>query len=138
MLASKDMAAAIALSSVVMRAVGRFAEELRRRFGDAVLDVRIFGSFARAEAHEESDIDVAVVLERADWNTRSEVIDLATDVGLAVDLHISPTIFDRETYERWRRQEADYAQSFVVDKAAAWEELEAARDLFERVRRELA
>jgi len=91
-------------SSLVNSAVTRFAEELRRRFGEAV-DVRLFGSFARSEADEDSDVDVAVVLERADWNTRREVIDLATDVGLPLDLLISPTIFDRETFERWREQE---------------------------------
>lgn len=88
-----------------MDAVGRFAEELRRRFGDGVLDVRLFGSFARGEAYEESDVDVAVVLERADRRTRGEVIDIATDIGLPLELNLSPTIFDRETYERWRRQE---------------------------------
>jgi predicted nucleotidyltransferase len=90
---------------IVLTAASRFAGELRRRYGKAVLDVRLFGSFARAEAHEESDVDVAVVLERADWNTRRAVIDLATDVGLPLELLISPTIFDRETYARWRRQE---------------------------------
>lgn len=83
----------------------RFARELRRRYGDAVLEVRLFGSFARGEADEESDVDVAVVLESVDWETRRDVIDLATDVGLAHDLLISPTIFDRATYEAWRRQE---------------------------------
>ena len=92
-------------AGVVTGTVARFAKELRRRYGTAVLDVRLFGSFARAEAHEDSDVDVAVVLDRADWNTRRDVIDLATDVGLPSDLLISPTIFDRETYERWREQE---------------------------------
>jgi predicted nucleotidyltransferase len=86
-------------------ALAQFARELRRRFGQALIDVRLFGSFARAEADEESDVDVAVVLERADWRTRVEVIDLATDIGLPFDLRISPTIFDRKTYEHWREQE---------------------------------
>jgi predicted nucleotidyltransferase len=86
-------------------AVARFAQELRRRYGDAVQAVRLFGSFARAEAHEESDVDVAVVLETLDWKTRCDVIDLATEIGLPVDLRISPTLFDRETYETWRRHE---------------------------------
>lgn len=36
------------------------------------------------------------------------------------------------------RQEADYAQAFVVDEAGAREELEAARGLVERIRQELA
>jgi predicted nucleotidyltransferase len=93
------------LDSVTNTVLTRFAEELRRRFGQAVIEVRLFGSYARSEADEESDLDVAVVLERADWNTRREVIDLATDVGLPFDLLISPTIFERETYERWLHQE---------------------------------
>lgn len=87
------------------KAVARLARELRRRYGDEVLDVRLFGSFARGEADEDSDVDVAVVLESADWETRRNVIDLATDTGLAHDLLISPTVFDRATYETWRRQE---------------------------------
>jgi uncharacterized protein len=36
------------------------------------------------------------------------------------------------------RQEADYAQAFVVDEAGAREEIEAARGLVERIRGELA
>jgi uncharacterized protein len=95
----------VLLSPATNTALARFADELRLRFGEAVVEVRLFGSYARSEADEESDVDVAVVLERADWNIRREVIDLATDVGLPLDLLISPTIFDRQTYERWREQE---------------------------------
>ena len=36
------------------------------------------------------------------------------------------------------RQEADYTQAFVVDEAGAREEIEAARGLVERIRRDLA
>lgn len=92
-------------SPALVETVARFARALRERFGESVSAVRLFGSFARGEAHEESDVDVAVVLEHADWRTRCEVIDLATDIGLAVDICISPAIFDRATFERWRQQE---------------------------------
>ncbi len=36
------------------------------------------------------------------------------------------------------REEADYAQGFVVDEAGAREEIEAARELVERIRQDLA
>ena len=93
------------LPTAVARALSVYAAELRRRHGAALIDLRLFGSFARGEADEESDVDVAVVLEHVDWRTRGAVIDLATDTGLPFNLRISPTVFDRETWERWRREE---------------------------------
>jgi len=89
----------------VERAVADFARELRRRFGDEVLVVSVFGSYARGEANEDSDVDVFVVLENSDWNRRAEVIDLATDIGMPRDLLLSPTVFDRATWELWRSHE---------------------------------
>ena len=85
--------------------VARFASVVRERFGDSVVDIRLFGSHARANAHEDSDVDVTVVLEAAGWEVRRDVIDLAADVGLEHDLMLSPTVFDRETCERWRAQD---------------------------------
>lgn len=99
------MHAVAAPPSLARSVADRFARELRRRYGDAVLDVRLFGSFARGGADEASDVDVAVVLESVDWETRRDVIDLATDTGLPHQLLLSPTVFDRETWETWRRQE---------------------------------
>ena len=108
-------AVVVAPASLVATVAERFAEALRQRFGDDVADVRLFGSFARVEADEESDVDVAVVLERADWRTRCEVIDLATDIGLAHDLRLSPTIFDRETFELRRAQEHPLVMDILRD-----------------------
>ena len=70
-----------------------------------MIEIRLFGSHARATAHEESDVDVAVVLNRAGWKIRSDIMDLASDIGLEHDLTLSPTVFDAETYERWRVQD---------------------------------
>jgi predicted nucleotidyltransferase len=82
-----------------------FAHQLRERFGDQVLLVRVFGSYARGEAHEDSDVDVFVVLEQFDRERWAEVIDIATDTGLPRDLLLSPTVFDRATWELWRSHE---------------------------------
>ena len=89
----------------VAGALARFAHVVRERFGDTVIDIRLFGSYARSNAHEESDVDIAVVLEEAGWETRREIIDLASDIGFEHDLMLSPIVFDRKTYERWRVQD---------------------------------
>lgn len=43
-------------------ALTEYAERLRAVFGERLEDVRLFGSFARGEAHEDSDVDVLVVV----------------------------------------------------------------------------
>jgi len=91
--------------SLVRTVAAQFARELRERYGDALVLVRLFGSFARGEAHEESDVDLAVVLAEADFDTRRKVIDLATDIGMPHDVRLSPTVFDCATWNKWRAQE---------------------------------
>ena len=58
-----------------------------------------------------SDVDVAVVLQMVDWRTKRDVIDLAASIGLEHDVLLSPTVLDRETFERWHAQE----RRFVMD-----------------------
>ena len=87
------------------RAAHRFAGALRQRYGDALVDVRLFGSCARGEMREDSDVDVAVVLQAVDWRTKRDVIDLASGIGLEHGVMLSPTVLDRQTFERWRAQE---------------------------------
>jgi predicted nucleotidyltransferase len=40
------------------------ARDLRRLYGDRLSSVLLFGSWARGDAHPESDIDLVVVLDR--------------------------------------------------------------------------
>ena len=43
-------------------ALAEYAEKLRVLFGERLSEVRLFGSFARGEAHEDSDVDVLVLV----------------------------------------------------------------------------
>ena len=58
----------------VVRAYRRLLDE---RFGDRVLDVRVFGSSARGDADEDSDVDVAVVIQGLTEPERTEAVDFA-------------------------------------------------------------
>ena len=93
------------------RAARRFAGVLRERYGEALVDVRLFGSCARGEMREDSDVDVAVVLQVVDCRTKRDVIDVASSIGLEHDVLLSPTVLDRATFERWLAQE----RLFVMD-----------------------
>ena len=96
-------------------ALAEYRRLLERRFGKALVEVRLFGSRARGEAHAESDVDLLVVLETAGWDERRDAIDLATDVGLERTLLLSPTVFDRATWALWVEQGRPLAREIERD-----------------------
>jgi predicted nucleotidyltransferase len=80
-------------------------QRLRAHFGAGLIDIRLFGSFARGEAHEESDVDVFVLLRKMTFADKRDVLNLAADVSLESDLTVSPTVFGVDRYREWLRQE---------------------------------
>lgn len=79
----------------------RFSSRLRGMLGARVLGVRVFGSRARGEAHSGSDLDLAVLLDLYDRETRNRVLDLAWELNTEIGFvpAISPTVMGREEFE---------------------------------------
>jgi predicted nucleotidyltransferase len=75
--------AELSLPSAVSAALERFERALRGRFGGRLRELTLFGSYARGEAHEESDVDVLVVIEGLTESERRDVFDLAHDADAA-------------------------------------------------------
>ncbi len=72
--------------------VKRYAELVRQRFD--VARVVLYGSYARGTAYEDSDIDVAVIVDRldGDWlDSAAELWRLSHDI----DFRIEPVLLTR-------------------------------------------
>jgi predicted nucleotidyltransferase len=89
----------------ISSALAEFRRRLVSRFGADLLDLRLFGSYARGEASEDSDVDVFVLLRSATWAERRDVLDIAGDLFFELDLLISPTVFEAARYADWKSQE---------------------------------
>ncbi len=90
---------------LLARTMAELKSRLASRFGADLLDIRLFGSYARGEAAEDSDVDVFVLLRTAGWRERKAVLDTAGDLFAETGLLVSPTVFDLARFEEWRRQE---------------------------------
>jgi predicted nucleotidyltransferase len=77
------------------------ASSLKQRLESAVslLDFRVFGSRARGDADEYSDMDVFVEVERLDKGLKDRILDIAWEVGFENFLVIAPLIFSRDELE---------------------------------------
>ncbi len=82
-----------------MRVAREFADWLREELGEIVLDARVFGSTARGDVHDESDVDVFFLISRP--LTLDEELEVA---GKMLDLLMEPDVFIQWfdlTQERW-------------------------------------
>jgi predicted nucleotidyltransferase len=86
------------LTAPERRTLERFAERLRAELGDELHSVWLYGSRARGEPpHEESDVDVVVVAERAGWDDRLGIHRLLS--SLADEEGSSPAFFSLQIYD---------------------------------------
>ena len=77
-----------------------FLAKVAERFRGNYLYSLMFGSKARGDAHEGSDLDVAVVMEKVDFATKRAIYAIAYDELLENEVDISPVIFARDIFER--------------------------------------
>lgn len=60
----------------------------------------IFGSFARNEQSEESDIDVCIIVKNLNYKLRRKVSELSSDYSLEKNIIISAIIKDIKTWQK--------------------------------------
>lgn len=86
------------LSQTLHDALQTVRDRITAEFG--VDRIVVFGSAARGDLNEESDVDLLVVLtERPDLRTRDHITCLILDVNLEYDTNLSELIVDRETWD---------------------------------------
>ena len=91
------------LTSREKAALSEFVARLREKYADQVVLIVLFGSKARGDFDEESDLDVLVVVKDGDWRLRDEVALTAFEPMLEYDVVITPLVIDLEHYQ-WLRQ----------------------------------
>jgi predicted nucleotidyltransferase len=93
----------------IKKAVHEFKLRLLKAQGDNVLKIVVFGSVAREEHKEGSDIDIFVLLKESDRVNIGEnlqVTSIATNLNIEKarhDIYISPFILTKEEYDAGKK-----------------------------------
>lgn len=76
-------------------------KHLRDRLATLVqlVDLRVFGSRARGDAEDDSDLDVFVEVESLDKILKERILEVVWEVGFENFMVISPLIFSRDEIE---------------------------------------
>lgn len=87
------------LSLQEQRTLRDLGDEVRKRFGDRLEALFLFGSRARGEGRGDSDIDVLVKVRELTRDERRAVQDLAFDLGFRDGLVLSPLVVDAADWQ---------------------------------------
>ncbi|KPK44424.1 MAG: hypothetical protein AMK74_05165 [Nitrospira bacterium SM23_35] len=95
-----------ALTKNQISALSQYLTILRSNFRDKIVDVLLFGSVARGEYDEESDMDILVIVENGDAKFREEVSMASYEPMLRNDVVMSSLVMDKAMYN-WHRKYKD-------------------------------
>lgn len=82
----------------------RFSQELRHILGDKLTKVIVYGSYARGDFRENSDIDIMILVKMSDEEIRlvkNDIYDLAFEFEINTGIEFSPIIKNEDQYEYW-------------------------------------
>jgi predicted nucleotidyltransferase len=79
----------------------RIASELKSRLAEAVemIDFKVYGSKARGDDDEFSDLDVFIEVAQLDRRTKDAISEIAWEIGLENSIVISPLVFSVDETE---------------------------------------
>lgn len=79
-------------------------EELKKIFGSKLVDLILYGSYARGDFDSESDIDLMALIDMDKKDIikyRRTVSDLANDIDLKYDVLLSVKLQDKFTFNKY-------------------------------------
>ena len=88
----------------VSEIICHYAEGLHRIYGTKLVRVVLFGSYARGDYTDSSDIDVLVVADAEGLELarlRKEMVHLTFETNLTNDVEIEPVLMKYADYRRW-------------------------------------
>lgn len=83
-------------------ALREFVAYLHKAAPNQVEFVALFGSKARGDSHQDSDIDVLVILSHEDRELRRNILRQAARISLEYDVLLSPRVIGAERWEKIR------------------------------------
>lgn len=92
------------MSSTVQMILNKYVCELEKIYGAYLKTVILYGSYARGDFSEESDIDIMILLDLDDMlikKYRHELSGITYDFNMDYDIDIKPIAKSQEHFEKW-------------------------------------
>lgn len=92
-------------NEIIKKTVQEFTNQALKKIPKEITAIYLFGSCARGDYDNESDIDVLVVIDpskKSLRNFKDKLLDIASDIGLENNVFLSLTISDKKEWEKYK------------------------------------
>ena len=84
--------------------LSRYINEIKKIYGETLQAVILFGSYARGDNTEDSDIDIMILANKTDMQLKqfqNQLADMTFDFNLDYDIDIEPIVKSNEFFNKW-------------------------------------
>ena len=86
------------LNKIEKKAAEEFKQLLENKLKEGFLAIKLFGSKARGDFHQDSDIDLIVVLQKADEKNKDKVFEAVMEILEKYEIYLSVHIYSEKEY----------------------------------------
>ena len=82
-----------------------FTNKCKAFFGNKLFDVLLYGSYARGDYNENSDIDVMIILDMDDFEAKKcleKVCEMAFETDAECDVLLSPIVQSKYVFDKYK------------------------------------
>ena len=100
------------------KALNAFVKKVKEKYGDRVERIILFGSFARGDCSEESDIDLLVITSGDRFEMQRNLSGMAVDILLERGVYISVKAVTTKEYDFMKKINTGFYQSIAREGVA--------------------
>lgn len=100
------------MQGTIQMLLGQYVEKLKNIYGNHLKSVILYGSYARGDYTEDSDIDIMILLDLSDLSAKEYFCQLSDDTydfNMENDLDIKPIAKSEEHFNMWLKEYPFYA-----------------------------
>ncbi len=92
------------MTHVVHDLLKQYVKEIKKIYGLSLQKIILYGSYARGDYVQDSDIDIMILVNMSDeeiFRKRHELSDITFDYNFDYDIQIMPVVKNMEHFNHW-------------------------------------
>jgi len=109
------------LPTEVRNEVDKLVERITAEFKDSLLKIIVFGSAARGQLHDESDIDILCLIKKRDLDLFTKITEIAYDIFLEGGKLLSIKVLEDDRFNYLIKLDTAFVKNVLSEGKILWE-----------------